>query len=108
MGYSMKPIIIIATLALTVSWGAAQAADLKAGSEKASTVCASCHGINGISASDGFPNLAGQKAAYLAKALKAYRDGSRKAPIMNNMAASLTDQDIDNLAGHFSGLKSTP
>ena len=104
----MKHSRILISLVLAVSWASAQAADVGAGKSKAESVCASCHGINGISASDGFPNLAGQKAAYLVNALKAYREGARKAPIMNNMAANLSDHDIENLAAYFSGLKPAP
>jgi len=100
--------IIIAVLATALPFGATQAADVAAGKEKASNVCASCHGVNGISSSDAFPNLAGQKAAYLETALKAYRSGTRKAPIMNNMAASLFDKDIENLAAYFASLKPAP
>ena len=103
----MKHLITLAGLIVVLSSGAAQAADANAGKDKA-TVCAGCHGPNGVSAADSFPNLAGQKAGYLTSALKAYREGTRKAPIMNNLAANLTDADIDNLAAHFSGLKPTP
>lgn len=85
--------------------GTAQAADAAAGKAMAETVCAACHGIRGISAAPGFPNLAGQKEDYLRTALTAYRDNSRKAPIMNGMAANLSDTDIANLAAHFAGLK---
>ena len=101
----MKISLIATAAILLFSLSSARAADLEAGKAKGSSVCASCHGINGVSAADGFPNLAGQKAAYLDKALKAYREGSRKAPIMNNMAASLTDQQIDDVAAYLSGLK---
>lgn len=104
----MQRLLSLTSLVVAIAWTPAQAADAAAGKSKADTVCASCHGINGISASDGFPNLAGQKGAYLVKALKAYREGARKAPIMNNMAANLTDSDIDNLAAHFSALKPGP
>lgn len=104
----MQHSLILTALLLGLSWSSAQAADGEAGKSKAASVCASCHGINGISASEGFPNLAGQKAAYLVKALKAYREGDRKAPIMNNMAANLSDTDIDNLAAHFAALKPAP
>ncbi len=103
----MNKTLIMAALAVT-SPSMAQAADMAAGKEKAASVCASCHGVNGISASDVFPNLAGQKAAYLESALKAYRTGTRKAPIMNNIAASLFDKDIENIAAYFASLKPTP
>ncbi len=104
----MKPLFTTAALTLAAGFGTAQAADIEAGKAKASTVCASCHGINGIGATDGFPNLAGQKTAYLVSALKAYREGSRKAPIMNNMAANLGDADMENIAAYFASLKPTP
>jgi cytochrome c553 len=94
---------ILASLALASS--PAFAADAAAGKAQAETVCASCHGIKGVSAAPSFPNLAGQKEDYLRAALTAYRDGSRKQPIMNGMAANLSDADIANLAAHFAGLK---
>jgi len=100
--------IIMAVLATALPLGVTQAADVAAGKEKASNGCGSCHGVNGISSSDAFPNLAGQKAAYLETALKSYRTGTRKAPIMNNMAANLFDKDIENLAAYFASLKPAP
>jgi len=84
---------------------AALAANPDAAKNTASSVCAGCHGPKGISAAGTFPNLAGQKEDYLASALRAYRDKTRTAPIMNNMAAGLKDEDIANLAAYFSSLK---
>ena len=105
----MKTTTLLAMLTLAAAAPSAYAAaNVESGKAKATEVCASCHGITGISASDGFPNLAGQKAAYLSKALSAYRSGDRKAPIMNNMAANLSDADIDNIAAYFAGLKPCP
>ena len=104
----MKITTLLAVLSLAAASSTAYAANTEAGKTKAAEVCASCHGITGVSASDGFPNLAGQKAAYLSKALTAYRSGERKAAIMNNMAANLSDADIDNLAAYFAGLKPCP
>ena len=82
----------------------AQAGDAAAGKEKSST-CDACHGADGIGTTNLNPNLAGQKEAYLVKAIKAYRDGTRKDPMMGAMAKPLSDADIDNLAAHFSSLK---
>ncbi len=83
----------------------ALAANPEAAKATATTLCAGCHGPKGISPSGGFPNLAGQKEEYLATALKAYRDKTRNAPIMNNMVANLKDEEIANLAAYFGGLK---
>lgn len=85
---------------------AAQAGDAAAGKAKAAA-CAGCHGANGKSIAPNYPNLAGQNAAYLESALKAYRDGQRsagQAAIMKGMAAPLSDADISNLAAYFSSL----
>ena len=48
------------------------------------------------------PKLGGQHAAYLAKALKAYRSGERRHPVMNRMASMLTDRDIADIARFYS------
>ncbi|MCG6937808.1 MAG: cytochrome c [Gammaproteobacteria bacterium] len=102
----MKPQIlaIAAAVTLAASANVSFAGDAAAGKAKAAT-CNACHGANGISAAPIYPNLAGQKEAYLVKQLKAFKDGTRKDPVMNPMAMPLTDDDIANLAAHFSGLK---
>ena len=59
----MKALIpLIVVLAATQS---AHAADIEAGKQLATTVCAACHGPSGISVSDTVPNLAGQRARYI-------------------------------------------
>ena len=67
--------------------------------------CAGCHGPDGISTVPTYPNLAGQKKGYLVMTLKGFRDGSRKNTIMNPMAKSLTDADIENLAAYYASLE---
>src|SRR5690348_8789714 len=85
-----------------------RAADLDAGKAKVATVCAACHGANGVSVGDPVPNLAGQRAAYLQAQLKALKDGSRKNPIMNPIAAQLSPDDIANVAAYFASLPGAP
>jgi cytochrome c553 len=82
----------------------ALAADAGAGRARAEAVCSACHGINGVSVADAIPNLAGQKTAYLEAQLKALKDGSRKNPVMNAIAAQLSVDDIGNVAAYFSSL----
>lgn len=91
-------------LILTASANVAIAADAAAGKAKSAT-CNACHGANGISAMPIYPNLAGQKEAYLVKQMKAFKDGSRKDPTMNAMAKPLSDADIANLAAYYAGMK---
>ena len=91
-------------LATTVAALPLHAADLEAGKAKAQTVCAACHGANGVSVSDSIPNLAGQRGAYLEAQLKAWKSGTRKNPLMNAIAAQLADAEIPNLAAYFASL----
>jgi len=83
---------------------AAQAADLEAGKAKVAAVCAACHGAAGVSVSDNIPNLAAQRAGYLEAQLKALKDGTRKNPIMNAIAAQLSAEDMANVAAYFASL----
>ncbi|MFV2004821.1 MAG: cytochrome c [Gammaproteobacteria bacterium] len=95
---------VVSALTLAASANVAFAGDAAAGKAKAVT-CAGCHGANGISAVPNYPNLAGQKDAYMIKQMKAFKDGSRKDPTMNAMAAVLTDADMANIAAHYAGMK---
>ena len=79
----------------------AHAADVEAGRAKAASVCAACHGAAGVSVSDAIPNLAAQRAGYLEAQLKALKEGSRKNPIMNAIAAQLSAEDMANVAAYF-------
>jgi cytochrome c553 len=94
--------ITLGIVALVTGISTAAAADLDAGKAKAAAVCAACHGAQGVSVSDAIPNLAGQKARYIEVQLAALKDGSRKNPIMNAIAAQLSSDDIANVAAHFS------
>jgi cytochrome c553 len=79
----------------------AQAADVEAGKAKVATVCAACHGPNGVSVSDTIPNLAAQRAGYLEAQLKLLKDGTRKNPVMNAIASQLSADEIANVAAYF-------
>jgi cytochrome c553 len=61
--------------------------------------------MNGIATLPGAPNLAGQNAIYLAKALRDFKSGARKDEMMSLMVANLSDADIENLAAFYEGLE---
>jgi cytochrome c553 len=70
-----------------------------------STTCAGCHGADGVSSMSAFPKLAGQNPDYLYHALRDYKSGKRKNPIMAGMAGNLSDADMADLAAYFSQQK---
>ena len=98
---------LLVAVILCASNAALAAGDAAAGAGKAA-VCAACHGPAGISMNPMWPNLAGQQEIYMAKQIKAFRDGTRTEPTMQPFVMNLTDQDADDLAAHFSGLKACP
>lgn len=70
------------------------------GKDKTAT-CAACHGELGVSAAANWPSLAGQHRDYLEHALREYKSGARKDPVMGAQAAGLSDEDIEILAAYF-------
>jgi len=89
------------------------AADAPAGNADAAkakvSMCIGCHGIPGYKASFpevySVPMIAGQNAAYLQAALRAYASGARSHPTMDAIATSLTEQDIADLSAYYAKLK---
>ena len=101
MVFSCYPISLSLLLAsLIFTDGMANAADVAAGRQK-SAMCAACHGATGISSAPIYPNLAGQKEQYLVTAITAYKNRDRNNPMMTPLAASLSDDDIKNLAAYY-------
>jgi len=77
------------------------------GKEKATQVCAACHGPDGNKPSDPTqPILAGQHYDYLVRALTDYKIGRRNNPIMKGFASQLSKKDIEDLAAWFASQKS--
>jgi len=92
---------------------AAAASALKAAAAPASpksmeakiAMCIGCHGIKGYQSSfpeiHKVPMISGQSAKYIVSALNAYKNGDRKHPTMRGIAASLTDQDMTDIANFY-------
>jgi cytochrome c553 len=89
--------LALVSLALPV---AASSGEAEVGKKK-SAPCAACHGPNGVSVGPEFPNLAGQYEDYLLTALRHYKNGKRRNPIMQGQVANLTDKDMADLAAYF-------
>ena len=85
---------------------AAEAAGNAAAGEKIVTgVCAACHGADGNSVITTNPKLAQQHPEYIAKQLANFKAGERKNPVMSGIAASLSAEDMANVAAYFGGQK---
>ncbi len=70
--------------------------------EANAAVCAGCHGARGAAVNEAWPNLAGQNAAYIARAVGSFKTGARKDATMSPMAATVADEDVPALAAYFS------
>jgi cytochrome c553 len=77
--------------------------NIENGKQKSAT-CFACHGADGNAVDPQYPRLAGQYDTYLQQALHEYKDGQRNSPIMKGMVATLSDQDIEDVAAYFSSL----
>ena len=82
----------------------ARAGDPAQGRDK-TRMCQGCHGIEGWRTAYPevyrVPRIGGQHEAYLARALQQYKSGERAHPSMRGIAATLSDQDIADLAAYY-------
>jgi cytochrome c553 len=95
-----------AGILLLASSTAVAAGDAERGKAK-SVTCQACHGPDGNSPDPQFPKLAGQHADYLAKALEDYKSGARNNAIMAGFAATLSEQDREDLAAFYASQSGT-
>ncbi|MDT4332422.1 c-type cytochrome [Methylomonas sp. MED-D] len=101
----MRAKISLILLGGLIAAGPGQATSLYVGQNKAGAVCAQCHGIRMPSADAPFPPLGGRDPEYLKTAIKQYRDKTRKSDIMNAIAGSLTDSEINDIAAYYGSVK---
>lgn len=101
----------IAMLAASAAAAQVPAGDAGRGRERVQ-MCQGCHGIAGWRTAFPevyhVPKLSGQHAPYLVAALTAYRSGARSHPSMRAIAASLSDQEIADLAAYYAQSPAAP
>ena len=101
----------LARVALAVAAAASCAAALGAGTdaqrEKAAP-CTACHGDEGRSALADIPSLAGQPKQFITTQLVMFREGNRKNPVMNALAAPLSNAEISELGSYFAAQSAAP
>jgi cbb3-type cytochrome c oxidase subunit III len=83
-------------------------ADPNKGAQIVQQVCVACHGNDGNGTAPANPKLAGQHHEYLVKQLYNFKpksagnEAARANPIMTGFVATLSDEDIENLAAYYS------
>jgi cytochrome c553 len=98
--------VVSTCLAMALVASSVALADVEQGkSTYAARGCIGCHGAGGVSNVSANPTLKGRSADFIRNNLTDFRSGARKNPVMNAMAAGLSDADIENLADYIDSLK---
>jgi len=103
LGYRVKKLLITLTL-MSFASTAIAAGNPVTGKFKAIS-CQVCHGKDGRSTNPTYPRLAGQHAAYIEKQMHDFKTKKRIDPVMNEMAPSMSDRDIADIAAYFQSIK---
>ena len=94
-------LVITMSLLISMAFAPAQAGgDPEAGKTKSAS-CAACHGADGNSLNPEWPKLGGQHAGYIVQQLVYFADGERDNATMKGMAASLSEQDREDLGAFY-------
>lgn len=70
--------------------------------QREARLCTGCHGVNGISKVLSYPSIAGLSEQYIGTELLRFKGGARVNPLMNSVAKSLTEEQIQSLAAFYS------
>ncbi|KPK03568.1 MAG: cytochrome C [Betaproteobacteria bacterium SG8_39] len=104
--------LLAACVATALAAPVAQAQNVTGNAEAAKnkvSICTGCHGIPGYRTAFPkvyhVPKIGGQQPVYIVNALKAYKSGERSHPSMTGIAASLSEQDMADLAAYYGGAK---
>lgn len=103
----MNKLLLLLIASFTFSNMLHAQADIDAGKTK-TAACSACHGADGNSPSNLYPKLAGQHATYLDKQLQQFQNGERSDPIMSAMAATLSQQDRQDIAAYYKAQTTSP
>ena len=102
-----KPWALALSLGLLLAAGSAWSADPQGLRTRAlAATCAQCHGTDGRAVEgEALAGLAGQPKAYLMTQLLAFRTGQRPATIMHQITRGYSQEQLDEVATYFAGLK---
>ncbi len=107
----LLPCLVLAAFAISANAEEAKPAakpDLARGQAKSTEVCAACHTNDGSRGSPANPILQGQHPEYIVKELTDFKEGKRVNPVMQGFAATLTPEDIKNVAAFYASKQAKP
>jgi cytochrome c553 len=106
----LSPVLLAAAMtSVTAAETAAPAKpDPAKGQALVTATCGACHTADGSRGAPANPILQGQHPDYLVKQLQEFKSGKRANPVMQGMAAPLSDADMRNVAAFYAGKTAKP
>ncbi|MGQ3053512.1 MAG: c-type cytochrome [Roseateles sp.] len=108
VAFLLSSLLLAATAQAANEPAAMAKPDLAKGGAISNQVCMACHTADGTRGAPANPIIAGQHAEYLAKQLVEFKTGKRKNPIMQGMAAPLSEEDIRNVSAFYASKTTKP
>ena len=108
---AVASLLLAACAASAVAAEAAKPAakpDLAKGQATSTNVCAACHTADGSRGSPANPIIQGQHPEYLVKQLTEFKAGKRQNAVMSGMAATLSEDDMKNVAAFYASKQAKP
>jgi cytochrome c553 len=93
--------MIVRLLAAALAFAAIGAQAQENAARNLAATCAACHGTDGRSVTQEVPSLAGLPRDYIVTQMRAFRDGTRAASIMPQLAKGYSDAQVEALADYF-------
>ena len=108
VAFLLSSLLLAATAHANEPAAASAKPDLAKGGAISTQVCAACHTADGSRGSPANPILQGQHAEYLVKQLTEFKAGKRKNAVMAGMAATLSEEDMRNVAAFYASKTAKP
>ena len=102
---TLSTLVLALALAPLIVPAPAFAAEPVSAGERLAATCTACHGTRGNTVGTALPPLAGQSKEALLASLKAFKEGSRPATIMTQLARGYTDEQLEQIAAWFAAQK---
>lgn len=98
---TMTPLLPLLAALAAFAFAPAFAAEPVSAGERLAATCTACHGTRDSRDNRALPSLAGQPKETLLASLKAFKEGSRPATIMTQLAKGYTDEQLEQIAAWF-------